>query len=163
MNERNHSDINYAMNFVLRPMLAAFVQKNLARHFGADNWWRRGVLDVLYDDQKRFLPPAGTYDDLTDALDVSLCLLLIDIHWRDVFSARLPRNYLNYVKELKLRRRGDDSGTGHDGTNRRNFRRRGGSTVAGDVERTTSARQTRCRAGAGKFFAAAAWKLETVA
>ena len=104
MNEQNHSEIGTAMNFVLRPMLAAFVQKNLAQHFGADNWWRRGVLDVLYDDQKKFLPTAGEYGTLLDALDVQLCLLLIDIHWREIFSARLPRNYLNYVKELKTTR-----------------------------------------------------------
>ena len=38
MNEKNHPDIGRAMNFVLRPMLAALVQKKLARHFGTDNW-----------------------------------------------------------------------------------------------------------------------------
>ena len=35
-------------------------QQKLARHFGADNWWRLGVLDVLYPEQKRFLPTAGS-------------------------------------------------------------------------------------------------------
>ena len=58
MNEKNHSEIGKALNHVLRPMLAAFVQKNLAQHFGANNWWQRGVLDVLYPEQKRFLPAA---------------------------------------------------------------------------------------------------------
>lgn len=101
MNEKNHSEIGYAMNFVLRPMLAAFVQKKLAQHFGAENWWRRGVLDVLYEDQKRFLPREGTYEELTDSLDVQNCLLLIKIHWREIFSAGLPRNYLSYTEELR--------------------------------------------------------------
>ena len=101
MNEKNYSEITHALNHVLRPMLAAFVQKKLARHFGADNWWQRGVMDVLYPEQKRFLPTAGTYEELKDALDMQLCILLIDIHWREIFSAGLSRNYFHYVKELK--------------------------------------------------------------
>ncbi|MBR0060910.1 MAG: DUF499 domain-containing protein [Selenomonadaceae bacterium] len=101
MNEKNHAVIGRAMNFVLRPMLAAFVQKKLARHFGTDSWWRLGVLDVLYPEQKRFLPQSGTYEELTDALDMQLCILLIDIHWREIFSVGLSRNYFHYVKELK--------------------------------------------------------------
>ena len=48
MNEKNHSDVGRAMNFILRPMLAAFVQKRLAQHFGTASWWQRGVLDMLY-------------------------------------------------------------------------------------------------------------------
>lgn len=101
MNEKNHSDIGRAMSFVLRPMLAAFVQKNLARHFGADNWWQRGVLEVLRDEKKRNLPTAGTYEELTDKLDIQLCLLLIEIHWREIFSLNAPRDYFNWIKELQ--------------------------------------------------------------
>ena len=101
MNDKNHSEIGNAMNFILRPMLAAFVQKKLAQRFGAENWWRLGVLDGLYDEQKRFLPRTGTYEELTDSLDVSLCLLLIKIHWREIFSLTLPRNYLSYTEELR--------------------------------------------------------------
>ena len=101
MNEKNHSDIGRAMNFVLRPMLAVFVQKNLAQHFGANNWWQRGVLEELYPEQKRFLPASGTYEELTERLDVGLSALLIDIHWRDIFSLKMPRNAFNWVKELK--------------------------------------------------------------
>lgn len=101
MNEKNHSEISKALNHVLRPMLAVFVQKNLAQHFGANNWWQRGVLDVLYPEQKRFLPTSGTYEELTERLDVGLSALLIDIHWRDIFSSKMPRNAFNWVKELK--------------------------------------------------------------
>lgn len=101
MNEKNHSEIGKALNHVLRPMLAAFVQKNLAQHFGANNWWQRGVLEELYPEQKRFLPASGTYEELTERLDVGLSALLIDIHWRDIFSLKMPRNAFNWVKELK--------------------------------------------------------------
>ena len=104
MNDKNHNDINHAMNFILRPMLAAFVQKNLARYFGAENWWRLGVLDALYEDQKRFLPRTGSYDELVGALDVQICLLLIKIHWREIFSLITPRNYLSYTEELRTTR-----------------------------------------------------------
>ena len=33
--------------------------------------------------------------------DIALCLLLIDINWRDVFRLRLPQDCKNYVMELK--------------------------------------------------------------
>lgn len=101
MNEQNFLTIGQALNHTLRPMLASFVQKKLARYFGANDWWQRGVLEVLYDDQKRYLPRTGTYEELTDALDVQKCLLLIEIHWREIFSAGLSRTYFNYVKELQ--------------------------------------------------------------
>ena len=100
MNEKNYSDVGQAMNFVLRPMLAAYIQKKLAIHFGAREWWQRGVLDKLFDEQKRFLPRAGTYDELLSALDIKICLRLMEIHWREIFSEGLPREYFNWIKEL---------------------------------------------------------------
>lgn len=100
MHEDNHATINSAMNFILRPMLAAFVTQNLSRYFG-DAWWRRGVLNVLRDEQKRYLPRVGEYGDLTDKLDVQLCLLLIEIHWQDVFLEKFPRDGFNWIKELQ--------------------------------------------------------------
>ena len=100
MNEKNQSDVGRAMNHILRPTLAAFVGQKLSKYFGAD-WWQCGVLDKLYDHQKRFLPNAGTFADLTDRLDVQLCLLLIDIHWNEIFSKGLPRSFFNYFKELQ--------------------------------------------------------------
>lgn len=104
MNEKNHAEIDQAMNFKLLPMLAAYVTQTLEKHFGKDEWWQRGVLDVLYEDQKRFLPEGGNYEDLTDSLDLQLCLAVIKYNWRKVFSARLPRNYLSYVEELRMTR-----------------------------------------------------------
>lgn len=101
MNEKNYSDIGRAMNFILRPMLAAEVQRELARHFGADNWWQRGVLEVLHDDQKKFLPASGSYEELTDKLDIKLCSLLTEIHWKNIFSHKMPQDFFNWMKELK--------------------------------------------------------------
>lgn len=101
MYEKNYSDINDAMNNILRPMLAGFVGTKLSAKFGNDNWWRLGVLKELYPDQKRFLPTDGTYAELTDKLDIQLSLLLIEIHWREIFSPILPYEYFNYVKELR--------------------------------------------------------------
>lgn len=101
MNEKNHSDIGRAMNFILRPMLAASIQRELSRYYGAGQWWRRGVLDALYTEQKRFLPTSGTYEELTDKLDIQLCITLIEYHWREIFSKTAPRGYFNWIKELK--------------------------------------------------------------
>lgn len=100
MNEKNHSDIGRAMNFVLRPMLAAFVAQNLKRHFGA-NWWRRGVLNELRDEQKKYLSVYGDDIKLTDELDIGNSLRMIEVHWHEIFSLKLPREYFNYVKELQ--------------------------------------------------------------
>ena len=100
MSDKNHSDIGKALNHILRPTLAGFVGQKLSKHFGAD-WWRRGVLDKLYDTQKRFLPDDGTYEKLTDSLDVQLCSILIDIHWNEIFYKDLPRIFFNYFKELQ--------------------------------------------------------------
>ena len=100
MSDKNQSDIGTALNYIMRPMLAGFVGQKLSKHFGAD-WWRRGVLDVLYDTQKRFLPDDGTYEKLTDSLDVQLCSILIDIHWNEIFYKNLQRSFFNYFKELQ--------------------------------------------------------------
>ncbi len=101
MNEKNYADIGRAMNFVLRPMLAAFVAQNLERHFSNQNWWQWGVLDLLYPEQKRHLPHDGSYAELTDRMDVQLCLTLIDVHWDKIFSLKMPPTTRSRVKELK--------------------------------------------------------------
>ena len=101
MNEKNLSEIGNALNITLRPLLAGFVANKLIKRFGNKNWWQDGVISPLYDYQKRDLPQSGTYADLTDAMDIQLCLLLIEIHWTQIFSSELTTDYFNYVKELK--------------------------------------------------------------
>ena len=99
MNEANHELVGRALNTILREALVPYVARELISVFNAD-WWQKGVLDVLYDDQKRNLPHAGTYAELTDSMDVQCCLILMDIHWREIFSKKLSRNHYNWVKEL---------------------------------------------------------------
>ena len=101
MNEKNLSEIGNALNITLRPLLAGFVANKLIKRFGNKNWWQDGVISPLYDYQKRDLPQSGTYAELTDAMDIQLCLLLIEIHWTQIFSSELTTDYFNYVKELK--------------------------------------------------------------
>ena len=100
MNEQNHELVGRALNTILREALAPYVARELMAHYTEDNWWQDGVLGVLYDDQKRNLPASGNYSDLTDSMDVQCCLILMDIHWREIFSKKLSRNHYNWVKEL---------------------------------------------------------------
>lgn len=104
MYEKNRSKIDQAMNFKLRPLLAAYIAKKLSRYFGGEIWWKEGVINVLYEYQRQNLPSRGSYSELTDKLDIPLCLLLIEIHWNSIFSEDLPRSYMNYVKELRTTR-----------------------------------------------------------
>lgn len=99
MNEQNHDLVGKALNTILREALAPYVARELMAEY-KDNWWRDGVLGVLYDDQKRNLPYSGDYAELTDSMDVQCCLILMDVHWRDIFSKKLSRNHYNWVKEL---------------------------------------------------------------
>lgn len=101
MNEKNHSDVGNAMNFILRPMLAGFVAQKLSKSFGKNNWWAEGVLEELRPEQKKFLPLDGSYAELTDKMDIPLCALLISIHWEEVFSKILPYDYFSWIKELR--------------------------------------------------------------
>ena len=99
MNEQNHELVGRALNTILREALAPYVARELMAQFKND-WWQEGVLDVLYDDQKRNLPYRGDYAELTDAMDVQCCLRLMDIHWKGIFSKKLSLNHYNWVKEL---------------------------------------------------------------
>ena len=97
----NHDLVGKAMNVTLREILAPHVAQELSANYGANNWWSEGVLKVLYEHQKINLPPSGNYAELVYSLDIKLCLLLIEIHWRKIFSKKHSMNYLNWVRELK--------------------------------------------------------------
>lgn len=99
MNEQNHELVGRALNTILREVLAPYVARELMAKF-KDNWWQNGVLDVLYEDQKYNLPYDGDYSELTDSMDVQCCLILMDIHWREIFSKKLSRSHFNWIKEL---------------------------------------------------------------
>lgn len=65
-----------------------------------DDWWRKAVMLKLYDDQKRNLPESGDDETVLKSLDIQRSLLLLDIHWNDVFRRRLPIDFRTWVKEL---------------------------------------------------------------
>lgn len=83
--------------------LAPYIVRELIQAYGAD-FWKAGVVDKLYDDQKRDLPSDGRPNELAKSLDIAKCLLLIEVNWREVFGKKLPRDCKNYVIELKGKR-----------------------------------------------------------
>ena len=95
----NHEKVRQGERILLFA-LSDYVCKELKQTYGAD-WWEEGVLDILYDDQKRSLPLAGDWGTLVDSLDMALALLLFDLHWSDIFSRKLPVSNRTWVKELK--------------------------------------------------------------
>ncbi|MBR7025528.1 MAG: TerD family protein [Selenomonadaceae bacterium] len=97
----NHELVGRAMNVTLREILAPYVAKELFDNYGKDSWWTEGVLNVLHDYRKTDLPPGGDYAELVESLDIHRCLLLIEIHWRNIFGKKQPRKYLDWVRELK--------------------------------------------------------------
>ncbi len=86
---------------VLLNSLAPYIARELIREYGDDAWWQEGVLRDMYEDQRRDLPPSGTYGELVDSLDIAKCLLIMDIRWRDVFRKNLSKDCKNWVMELK--------------------------------------------------------------
>ena len=78
-------------------MLAPYVAAELRVRY-ADEWWDQGMLRVLYDDQKRSLPPGGEDDELIPALGAGRCL--IDAQWNELFRRKLGCEHRTWVKEL---------------------------------------------------------------
>ncbi len=74
---------------ILRSSLAPYIAHSLIKVYGDDNWWRKGAWERLYDYQRRNIPETGAYGELVDSLDVAVCLLLLDINWRSLFSSYL--------------------------------------------------------------------------
>ena len=67
---RNHEKVRQGERILLFA-LSDYVCKELKQTYGAD-WWEEGVLDILYEDQKRSLPLAGDWGTLVDSLDMAL-------------------------------------------------------------------------------------------
>lgn len=101
-NNTNHDLVTKGFNRLLEALTPYIVQE-LAQTYGTD-FWQVGVMDKLYDDQKRGLPTSGTVNELASSLDIAKCLLLMEINWREVFGKKLPRDCKNYVIELKGKR-----------------------------------------------------------
>ena len=86
---------------ILTNSLAPYVAREFIIAYGPDRWWQDGVLNKLYEDQKRNLPETGDFDTLVDSLDIALCLLLADIQWNDVFRKKLSKDCRTWLNELR--------------------------------------------------------------
>lgn len=95
----NHEKVRQGERILLFA-LSDYVCKELKQTYGA-HWWEDGVQDILYDDQKCNLPLSGDWPTLVDSLDMAVTLTLFDVHWRDIFSRKLPVSHRTWAKELK--------------------------------------------------------------
>ena len=84
---------------ILTGVLAPYVASELRSRFD-DDWWAKGVLGVLFDNQKRSLPVAGDDEKLTASLDAAQCFILIDVQWNEWFRRKLGREHRTWIKEL---------------------------------------------------------------
>jgi len=80
-------------------VLAPYVCQQIERKYGMF-WWREGVLDKLFENQRRDLPQEGEWTALVDSLDAARCLILLDIHWDNIFKLQLSKEHRNWIKEL---------------------------------------------------------------
>lgn len=106
----NYQYISQGFQILLRAY-APYVAFHLVNEYGTQ-WWQMGVLGMLRDDQKRNLPSHGSDETLMKSLDIALCLLLLDLHWKNIFSRRLPKDFRTWSKELMgVRNRWAHAGT----------------------------------------------------
>ena len=83
----------------LTAVLAPYVAQELRAELEGE-WWSRGVLGVLHENQRRDLPAAGNDDALIAKLDAARCLRIMDVRWNDLFRQKLSREHRTWVKEL---------------------------------------------------------------
>ncbi len=94
----NHHRITEGFQ-LLTVTLAPYVCAQIKAQYG-NEWWQKGVLDILFDTQRRDLPAKGDDETLMQSLDAQRCLILIDQHWNALFKAKLTRDHRNWIKEL---------------------------------------------------------------
>ena len=96
--DNNHMQVSQSFRILLGA-LTPYIARELRNEFG-ENWWADGVINVLYDEQKRDLPHSGDWAKLVDSLDIARCLLLFDLHWQRVFRKKLSIDHRTWAKEL---------------------------------------------------------------
>lgn len=96
----NHIKVTQGFRILLQG-LTPYIARELRMAFGV-NWWEKGVLQPLYDEQKRNLPNSGEWKELVDSLDVQVALILFaDVHWREIFQKKLSKDHRAWANELK--------------------------------------------------------------
>lgn len=106
----NYQYISQGFQLLLQAY-APYIALNLVNEYGP-NWWQMGVLGVLREEQKRNLPSHGSDETLMKSLDIALCLILLDLHWKNIFRRRLPIDFRTWSKELMgVRNRWAHAGT----------------------------------------------------
>lgn len=85
---------------ILLKSLVPYEVRELIREYGQD-WWQLGVLDDLHENQRRDLPASGSFNELTDSLDVMAALRILDFQWGKVFRKNLPKDCRTWAIELK--------------------------------------------------------------
>lgn len=94
----NHLQVSQGFRTLLGA-LAPYMARELGNEFGS-SWWTVGVMEILYEEQKRDLPESGGWEELVDSLDIARSLLLFDLHWQRVFRKKLPIDCRTWAKEL---------------------------------------------------------------
>lgn len=96
--EANHLIISTGFRYLLAG-IGPYIARELKAEHGED-WWQKGVWDVLYEDQRRGLSQIGEEKDLIGSLDVQRCLQLLDANWQQVFRKKLSIDHRTWAKEL---------------------------------------------------------------
>jgi hypothetical protein len=84
---------------ILNQILAPYVCREIQAQYKKD-WWQQGILGVLRNEQIENLPSRGDWSTCVDSLDIARSLILIDLHWNNIFRFQLSKEERNWVKEL---------------------------------------------------------------
>ena len=89
---------------ILREQLAPYILQQLQQSplfRTKDAWWERGVIGALSDRNLTCPSDDGTYESRVGSLDISMCLNLLDYHWKDIFLNKLGGAARSWAKEIK--------------------------------------------------------------
>ena len=100
----NNNDIISSCMSLLRHELAPYIAMQLMKNpqfKGQDAWWELGVEAVLKSWNLPIPRVAADFGARVDAMDMSICLNMIDAHWNNVFRMCMPNASRSWAKEIK--------------------------------------------------------------
>lgn len=95
----NYDYLNKGFDLLLDP-LTDYVCTRLKDVYGINDWWREGVWNRLYDNQRMNLPVTGSFLDLANSLDVTATLRVLLFNWNEAFKIQLPKAARTWANEL---------------------------------------------------------------